>query len=147
MVIPEDISVYNKMNSLGMLFFFMVIISIFVIGIDSLVSTDYTHSKEEYNDYLVRKAADPDLPYLAYIALWQGTFGPLMGILGGAFYFHNIALSVVKDSRNPEHNVRDVFIGYVLSCLTYISCGIMGYYGFFGKHFEPKLEELPVDGV
>ena len=65
-----------------------------------------------------------------------------MGILGGAFYFHNIALSVVKESRNPEKNVRDVFIGYVLSFFTYVGCGIMGYYGFFGVKFESKLEEL-----
>ena len=72
-----------------------------------------------------------------------------MGILGGAFYFHNIALSVVKDSRNPENNVRDVFIGYVLSFLTYVTCGIMGYYGFYGVEFEQKLDDLgpPKDGV
>ena len=44
MVLPKDMSVYNKINSIGMIFFLMVIISIFVVGIDSMLTTDYTHS-------------------------------------------------------------------------------------------------------
>ena len=78
-----------------MLFFILIILSIYVVGVDSMVTTEYTHSKEEYEEYLKRKEENPDVPYLAYIALWSESFGPLMGILGGAFYFHNIALSVV----------------------------------------------------
>ena len=136
MALPRDISVYNKFNSFGMLFFVMIIISIYVVGIDSMLKTEYTHSQTEYEDYLQRKAEDPNVPYLAYISLWSESFGPLMGILGGAFYFHNIALEVVQDSRNPELSVRDVFIGYCLSFVTYVTCGVMGYYGFYGVEFE-----------
>ena len=148
MALPRDISVYNKINSFGMFFFVLIILSIYIVGIDSILKTEYTHNKAEYEQYLKRREEDPSLPYLAYIGLWSESFGPLMGILGGAFYFHNIALSVVQDSRNPENSVRDVFVGYCLSFVTYVTCGVMGYYGFFGVEFESKLDTLdpPGDG-
>ena len=95
MALPRDISVYNKINSFGFFFFFLILLSIYVVGIDSMLKTEYTHDKAKYEEYLKKKEVDPDIPYLAYIALWSESFGPLMGILGGAFYFHNIALSVV----------------------------------------------------
>ena len=77
---------------------------------------------------------------MSYIALFSTPFAPLMGILGGGFYFHNISLSVCRGSRNPENNVRDVFLGYVATFTTYILCGILGSYGFTGSHFADKLE-------
>ena len=64
-----------------------------------------------------------------------------MGILGGGFYFHNIALSVCRNSRNPENNVRDVFLGYFATFLTYVFCGVLGVYGFLGSHFATKIED------
>jgi amino acid permease len=64
------------------------------------------------------------------------SFPPLMGLLGGGFYFHNISLPVIRNSRNPENNIRDIVIGYVLVLITYIVCGCLGYYGFSGEAFE-----------
>ena len=66
-------------------------------------------------------------------------YGPLMGILGGGFYCHNITLSIVRGARNPENNVRDVFLGYFATFITYVVCGAAGYYGFLGSKFENKL--------
>ena len=62
-----------------------------------------------------------------------------MGILGGGFYCHNITLSIVRGSRNPENNVRDVFLGYFATFITYVVCGSAGYYGFLGSKFENHL--------
>ena len=53
-----------------------------------------------------------------------------MGILGGGYYLHNISLPVYRNSKNPENNVRDVFLGYLLVFLSYSICGVLGYYGF-----------------
>ena len=78
---------------------------------------------------------DPDTPYLGFIRLSGSEYGPLMGILAGGYYFHNIALVVCKDARNPENNVRDVFLGFLFTCLTYIISGITGYYGYVGSAF------------
>lgn len=62
-------------------------------------------------------------------------FGSLMGILGGGYYLHNITLPIIKNNRNPENNVRDVFIGYLLVFFTYALCGTLGYFGFSGYYF------------
>lgn len=70
-----------------------------------------------------------------------------MGILGGGFYFHNIALSVCRNARNPENNVRDVFLGYVATLVTYILCGSLGYYGFTGSTFEKQFDDPKNDGL
>ena len=58
-----------------------------------------------------------------------------MGILGGGFYFHNISLPVIRNARNPENNVRDVMLGYLMVLITYILCGALGYFGFVGTDF------------
>ena len=70
-----------------------------------------------------------------------------MGTLGGGFYCHNITLSIVRNSRNPENNVRDVFLGYFATFMTYVLCGVLGYYGFTGSAFETKLEEPDLKGL
>ena len=61
-----------------------------------------------------------------------------MGILGGGFYFHNISLPVIRNSRTPENNIRDVIIGYFMVFLTYWLCGVLGYFGFTGYLFRDK---------
>ena len=63
-----------------------------------------------------------------------------MGILGGGYYFHNMSLAVIRNSRNPEKNIRDVFVGYILVFLTYVCAGTLGYYGFTGTIFAEKLD-------
>ena len=61
-----------------------------------------------------------------------------MGITSGGFYFHNMSPAIVRKSRNPERNYRDIFIGYVLVLCTYIFGGILGYYGLTGSMFSNK---------
>lgn len=62
-----------------------------------------------------------------------------MGILGGGYYLHNISLPIVRNSAKPENNARDVFIGYFLVFISYILCGLFGYYGFTGHYFTHDL--------
>lgn len=135
MTAPKDTSIYNKINSFGVVFIAIIIIFTCAVGIHSLTDTTFTDSKSDYDDYLAKKAADLNPPYLAYVPLFSSPMAPLMGILGGGFYFHNIALSVCRNSRNPENNVRDVFLGYFATFLTYILCGVLGVYGYLGSSF------------
>jgi len=53
-----------------------------------------------------------------------------MGILGGGYYLHNISIPIYRNSKNPEKNLRDIFLGYFLVFLSYSICGVLGYYGF-----------------
>ena len=53
-----------------------------------------------------------------------------MGILAGGYYLHNISLPIYRDSKHPKNNVRDMFIGFLMVCLSYVVCGVLGVYGF-----------------
>ena len=142
MGIPKDVSIYAKINSFGVVFIAIIILFIFGLGFYSMHDTDFTYSESTYNDYLAKRKADPDnTPYLAYIDIASSNFAPIMGILGGGYYFHNMSLAVIRNSRNPENNIRDVFVGYLLVFITYVCSGTLGYYGFTGSMFEDKLEK------
>ena len=110
----------------------MMILCIVSIGIYSIVNTEYTFDVVTYNEHY----SSGDTSYLAYLTLASTSFPPLMGILGGGFYFHNISLPVIRNAKNPENNIRDVMIGYVLVLLTYTLIGVLGYLGFTGSAFE-----------
>ncbi len=139
MTMPRDTSIYNKINSFGVFFIIIIIIFQMGVGFYSLTNTEYTSDKQKYDDYLAEKAAGQPVNYLAYVALFSSPFAPLMGTLGGGFYCHNITLSICRNSRKPENNVRDVFLGYFATFMTYVLCGVLGYYGFTGSAFEVKL--------
>ena len=133
MGIPKDVSIYAKINSFGVVFIGIIILFMLGLGFYSMTNTDFTYSESAYNDYLAKKAIDPDTPYLSYIDIASSNFAPIMGILGGGYYFHNMSLAVIRNARNPENNIRDVFVGYLLVFLTYVCAGSLGYYGFTGS--------------
>ena len=60
---------------------------------------------------------------------------PLMGIMGGGFYYHNMSIGIIENAQYPEKNTRNIFIGFVLVFLTYSVIGVMGVYGFVGIKF------------
>lgn len=63
-----------------------------------------------------------------------------MGILGGGFYLHNISLPIYRNSKNPEHNVRDMFLGFLAVALSYIVCGVLGSIGFSNRSLFPDAD-------
>ena len=147
MTAPRDVSIYAKINSFGVIFIMIIIVFTCGVGIYSLTNTEFTSDKAVYDDYLAQKAAGERDDYLSYVALVGTPFAPIMGVLGGGYYFHNIALSVCRNSRNPENNVRDVFLGYLATFLTYVLCGTLGVYGFSGSKFETKLQDPELKGL
>ena len=106
------------------------------MGFYAFSNTAFTYSKTSFDDYIIAEELDPSTPYLAYIALFQKHFAPLMGILGGGFYFNNLYLPVIRNNQNQYINARDVFAGYFCVFVTYCLAGILGYYGFVGSIFE-----------
>lgn len=57
MTAPKDTSIYNKINSFGVVFIIIIIIFTVGVGIYSFTNTTYTDSKSAYDDYLAQKAA------------------------------------------------------------------------------------------
>ena len=64
------------------------------------------------------------------ILMFGSSYNHLLGILAGGFYLHNISLPIYRNSKYPENSVRDVFLGFLAVCLSYIFCGILGAFGF-----------------
>ena len=102
---------------------FTIIIILFIIGI-GLQSINLQP----------KVSADIDLQENNSIILTSDGYPHLLGILGGGYYLHNISLPIYRNSKNPENNIRDVFIGYFLVFLSYTICGVLGYIGFSSKY-------------
>lgn len=122
----RNLSVFVRIASYAVIFLIMLLIFIFGFGIYGFTNTEYVYTDGD-------KIKHPDA---SVIYFFNNKFGPLMGILGGGYYLHNISLPIIRNAAKPENNVRDVFIGYFLVCCSYIFCGFFGYYGFSGKSFE-----------
>lgn len=131
----RDLQIFVRINSYGVIFITLVILFICGMGFYAFGNTSYTTNQTTFDTYLTESEVDPSIPYLAFVALFGKQFAKLMGILGGGFYFHNISLPVIRGNRNPENNVRDIFIGYFLVFVTYCLAGVLGYYGFLGSVF------------
>jgi hypothetical protein len=99
----------------------------FIVGVGILGFTN--------TNYVFTQPDNPQQKDPFYIKLFSSNFAPLMGILGGGYYLHNITLPIIRNSANPKNNARDVFIGYFLVFISYTLCGIMGYFGFSGTYF------------
>ena len=79
-----------------------------------------------------------------------------MGIAGGGFYFHNMALPLMANAAEPKKNTRNILTGFICVFLTYCLAGISGVYGFSGVDYasfvpstnlitENCLNQLPSD--
>ena len=117
----------------------MTVIFIISIGVKALFDTDFTTSLELFEEHQQSESTQAaDDSYMALINLTGTNFAPLMGILGGGFYFHNISLPVVRNAKDQTKVNRDIFLGYFFVFLTYVCCGVFGYLGFIGATFADK---------
>ena len=103
------------------------LVILFIVGVSSksIANTDYSFGK-----HAEESGSDTD------ILLASRNFAPLMGILGGGFYFHNVSIPVIQNAAEPKKSLRDLMIGYFLVFLTYACCGSLGYLGFVGTSFQ-----------
>ncbi|XP_023590745.1 neutral amino acid transporter 9 isoform X1 [Trichechus manatus latirostris] len=57
-------------------------------------------------------------------------FPQLTGVLTLAFFIHNCIITLLKNNKNQENNVRDLSIAYMLVTLTYLYIGILVFASF-----------------
>ncbi|XP_053304023.1 sodium-coupled neutral amino acid transporter 9 [Spea bombifrons] len=65
-----------------------------------------------------------------FVPEFRTSFPQLTGILTLAFFIHNCVITLLKNNRNPDNNVRDLSIAYLLVGFTYIYVGIMVFASF-----------------
>eukprot|EP00347_Sterkiella_histriomuscorum_P014790 403359515 len=129
--LKKDMKVFIRISSIGVVFTLMIIFFIFSIGFDSIATTDFTLVNTLTPEMLKQENSDT-----RYLQLYSLQFAPLMGMMSGGFYLHNLSIPILKNSEDKSKNVRDVFIGYVLAFLSYLCAGILGYIGFKGESFD-----------
>ena len=95
MVLPRDTAYIQKVNAFGVVFVVIFLLFIIYNGIKATASTTYVYSEEAYN--ATQSSPDQEV-YTAWVPLFGAQFTPLMGILGGGFYFHNMSLSMVANA-------------------------------------------------
>ncbi|VDL75871.1 unnamed protein product [Nippostrongylus brasiliensis] len=57
-------------------------------------------------------------PHFVHSASWN--FPALTGMLTMSYFIHNCLLTMLRNQRNPENNVRDLCIGFALVAFSYI---------------------------
>ena len=129
--LKRDLGIFIKLNSYGVMFTLTIIIFVISVGVYSLGNTEYS----------LDEAANVLNSEVRYIELSSLHFAPLLGLMSGGFYFHNLSIPILKNASDPTKNVRNVFIGYFLAFFSYVICGILGYVGFLGSYFNQN--DLP----
>lgn len=131
LLILKDMSFLSKFNSKGFLFVSPLLIYVIYIGFKTIF-TNSLHFEYKVN---TKEGKERNL------FLFGEEPGILAGTLSLGLFCHSVVLNLLKDTKNPENNQRDLFSGYLCVTLTYIIIGIMGYIGFSGSGFNPEFKD------
>ncbi|VDK18176.1 unnamed protein product [Anisakis simplex] len=75
--------------------------------------------------------SDANSEHFAQLFRWR--FPALTGILTLAYFLHNIILTILRNQKYPENNVRDLTVGYSLAAFSFIFIGSL-FYLLFPTH-------------
>ncbi|XP_051539515.1 sodium-coupled neutral amino acid transporter 9 [Myxocyprinus asiaticus] len=64
-------------------------------------------------------------PSTFYVPEFRSLFPQLSGVLTLAFFIHNCIITLMKNNRHQENNVRDLSLAYLLVGLTYLYVGVL----------------------
>ncbi|XP_024119040.1 sodium-coupled neutral amino acid transporter 9 [Oryzias melastigma] len=70
-----------------------------------------------------------------YVPEFRVLFPQLTGVLTLAFFIHNCIITLMKNNKHQENNVRDLSVAYLLVGLTYLYVGVL----IFGSFPAPPL--------
>ncbi|KAI2660134.1 Sodium-coupled neutral amino acid transporter 9 [Labeo rohita] len=65
-----------------------------------------------------------------FVPEFRSLFVQLSGVLTLAFFIHNCIITLMKNNRHQENNVRDLSLAYLLVGLTYLYVGVLIFAAF-----------------
>lgn len=92
-------------------------------------------------------------PTEIYVPELRLLFPQLTGVLTLAFFIHNCIITLMKNNRNQQNNVRDLSVAYLLVGVTYLYVGVLIFAAFPSPPLskdciEPNfLDNFPSDDV
>lgn len=123
-----------KVGSLGVIFIVFLMAFIVTVGVEGFANTNYSFGS------MAESNASDWLQPERTLVLFNLNFAPLAGTLCTGYFLHTCALPVLRQSKNPEKNNRDLFIGYFLVYISYSVVGTFGYIGFIGTNYASFFE-------
>ena len=128
----KNLGVFIRLGSLGAIFVTIFVIAIVGLGVYSGNMVEYKIGTTEEN----RETLWENIHGVRTIVLFQANFSPLASLLGTGYYLHTCAVPIMRNAKKPEHNTRNLFIGYTIVFICYIIIGGVGYMGFIGPLFS-----------
>lgn len=119
-----------KVGSIGVVFIVFLMFFIVYVGIVAFTNTNF-----ELGTMAESNATIWD-DQTRTLVMFNLNFAPLAGDLCTGYFLHTCALPVLRASKNPEKNNRDLFYGYVLVFISYSVVGLFGYIGFMGTNYS-----------
>ena len=109
----------------------------FILGIVVLAIYSFNNTEYRFGTTLENKETPwKDLHVVRTIVLFTANFSPLASILNIGFYLHTCAVPILRNAKNPEDNSKNLFIGYTIVFISYVTIGSLGYYGMMGTLFN-----------
>lgn len=60
------------------------------------------------------------------VSLFTDQVATTLGVFAISFFIHSVAIPIFKNNKNYKNNIRDLKLGFSLTCLIYLSIGIFG---------------------
>lgn len=130
----KDLSVFMKVGSIGVIFIVFLMGFIIFVGANAFSNTEFVIGTMAESDET--NWSDPQRT----LVMFNLNFAPLAGILCTGYFLHTCSLPVLRSSKAPEKNIRDLFLGYLLVYISYSVVGVFGYIGFMGTTYAPFFE-------
>jgi amino acid permease len=124
----KDLSIFIKLSSIGVLCVISLILFVIGFGFHSIGNTSYTIDTSP-------SSMGTGSKFNQHLLLVNSQFSNLAGCLCAGFFIHQCSIPIISNAANPENNLRNVFIGFLLVFFCYIIVGILGYYAFTGSDF------------
>jgi hypothetical protein len=128
----KNLGVFIRLGSLGAIFVTILVIAMLGLGWYSANEEDYViGTTEESRENIIQ-----NINGKRTIVLFTANFSPLASLLGTGYYLHTCAVPIMRNAKKPEHNSRNLFMGYTIVFICYIIIGGVGYIGFIGPLFS-----------
>lgn len=135
----KDKSKYFMLTKVGLGCLVIIILSIIAIGIRALAINTFTTEGDDTISDDDKECDDDwncvDSSVEVHINLFNPKVLQLAGVLSLSYFIHNAIVNITKTSINPQHNMRDLSLGYLAAGISYASIALMGYLGFRANGF------------
>ncbi|XP_011541482.1 neutral amino acid transporter 9 isoform X9 [Homo sapiens] len=111
---------FSLVSLIGAMIVYWVLMSNFLFNTGKFIF-NFIHHINDTDTILSTNNSNPEIRF---------QFPQLTGVLTLAFFIHNCIITLLKNNKKQENNVRDLCIAYMLVTLTYLYIGVLVFASF-----------------